>query len=77
MASHISTGSDMGEIGHSRKQFNSILRPTAIYLDIEIEEYLLTPLKNTLLPPHFCGLADKSIVHRITNQCMVITTVVN
>ena len=77
IASHISTGSDMGEIGHSRKQFNGILRATEIYLDNQIEEYLLTPLKNTLLPPHFCGLADKSTVHRITNQCVVITTMVN
>lgn len=76
IAAHISTGSDMGEIGHSRKQFNDILRATEVYLDKEIEQYLLTPLQNTLLPPHFCGLADKSTIHRVTNQCVVISTMV-
>ena len=48
----------------------------SIYFDKQIEEYLLTPLQNTLLPPHFCGLADKSTVHRVTNQGVVITTMV-
>ena len=76
IAAHISTGSDMGDIGHSRKQFNDILRATEIYLDKQFEEYLLSPLQNTLLPPHFCALADKSTVHRVTNQGVVITTMV-
>lgn len=78
IAAHISTGSDMGDIGHSRKQFNDILRATEIYFDKQIEEYLLTPLQNTslALPPHFCGLADKSTVHRVTNQGVVIITMV-
>lgn len=77
IAAHIATGSDMGEIGHSYKQFNEILRATEAYLDKEIEKYLLTPLQNTLLPPHFCALADKSTIHRVTNQGVIITTVVN
>lgn len=77
VAAHVSTGSDMGEIGHGHKQFNDILRAVEVYLDREIENYLLTPLKNILLPPHFCGLADKSTVHRVTNQCVIITTMVN
>ena len=76
VAAHLSTGSDMGEIGHGRKQFNEILKAVEAYLDSEIEKYLLTPLKNTLLPPHFCGLADKSTIHRITNQCVAITMMV-
>ena len=76
VAAHVSTGSDMGEIGHGRKQFNEILRAVELYLDSEIEKYLLTPLKNTLLPPHFCGMADKSTVHRVTNQCVAITAMV-
>lgn len=76
IAAHIATGSDMGDICHSRKQFNDILRATEIYFDKRIEEYLLTPLRNTLLPPHFCALADKSTVHRVTNQGVVITTMI-
>ena len=48
-----------------------------MYLDKEIEQYLLSPLKNTSLPPHFCGLADKSRIHRVTNQGVVICTVLN
>ena len=76
VAAHLSTKSDMGEIGHGRKQFNEILKAVEAYLDSEIEKYLLTPLKNTLLPSHFCGLADKSTIHRITNQCVAITMMV-
>ena len=74
IAAHVSTGSDMGDIGHSPKQFIDILRATKIYLDKQMQEYLQTPLQNTLLPPHFCALADKSTVHRVTNQAVVITT---
>ena len=66
----------MGDIGHSRKQFIDILRATEIYLDKQVQEYLQTPLQNTLLPPHFCALADKSTVYRVTNQTVVITTMV-
>ena len=67
----------MGEIGHSYKQFNEILKAAEAYLDKEIEQYLLTPLKNTSLPPHFCALADKSTIHRVTSQGVIITTMVN
>ena len=77
VAAHIATGSDMGDIGHSYKQFNEILKAAEVYMDKEIEKYLLTVLPNTLLPPHFCGLADKSTIHRITNQGVIITTMLN
>jgi hypothetical protein len=77
IAAHITTGSDMGDIGHSYKQFNDILMAGEAYLDAQVEKYLLTPLPNTLLPPHFCGLADKSTIHRITNQGVMISTMVN
>ena len=30
-----------------------------------------------MLPPHFCALADKSTVHRVTNQCVIVTTMVD
>ena len=40
------------------------------YLDKQVEEYLLTPLQNTLLLPHFCALADKFTIHRVTNQAV-------
>lgn len=77
VAAHIATGSDMGDIGHSYKQFNEILKAAEVYIDKEIEKYLLTPLANTLLPPHFCGLADKSTIHRITNQGVIIASMLN
>ena len=77
VAAHIATGSDMGDIGHSYKQFNEILKAAEAYIDKEVEKYLPTPLSNTLLPPHFCGLADKSTIHRITNQGVIIATMLN
>ena len=77
IAAHIATGSDMGDMGHSYKQFNEILKAAEVYLDKEIEQYLLSPLKNTSLRPHFCGLADKSTIHRVTNQGVIICTAVN
>lgn len=77
VAAHIATGSDMGDIGHSYKQFNEILKVAEAYIDKEVENYLLKPLSNTLLPPHFCGLADKSTIHRITNQGVIITVMLN
>ena len=77
VAAHIATGSDMGDIGHCYKQFNEILKAAEVYIDKEIEKYLLTPLTNTFLPPHFCGLADKSTIHRITNQGVIITAMLN
>lgn len=69
---HISTGSDMGNIGHSRKQFVDILRAAEIWLDSKAANFLSTPLVSTSLPPHFYASADKSTVHRVTNQAIVV-----
>jgi hypothetical protein len=69
---HISTGSDMGNIGHGRKQFVDILRASEIWLDSKAAKFLSTPLVSTSLPPHFYVSADKSTVHRVTNQAIVV-----
>ncbi len=45
VAAHLSTGSDMGEIGHGRKQFNEILKAIEAYLDSEVENYLFDAFK--------------------------------
>ena len=51
IAAHIATGSDMGDMGHSYKQFNEILKAAEVYLDKEIEQYLLSPLKKHVTAP--------------------------
>ena len=46
---HISTGSDMGNIGHGRKQFLEILHASEIWLYTKAAKYLTTPL----FPHHY------------------------
>lgn len=69
---HISTGSGLGNIGHGRKQFVDILRASEIWLDSKAANFLSTPLVSTSLSPHFYVSADKSTVHRVTNQAIVV-----
>ena len=73
---HISTGSDMGNMGHGRKQFLDILRACEIWLDTKAAKFLSTPLVSTSLPPHFYVSADKSTVHRVTNQAIVVCPII-
>ena len=74
---HISTGSDMGNIGHGRKQFLEILHASEIWLYTKAAKYLTTPLVSTSLPPHFYVSADKSTVHRVTNQAIVVCPMID
>lgn len=69
---HVATGSDMGDMSHGRKQFNEILQAAEIYVDTKIGEFLAEPLKCTGLPPHYYATADKSTIHRITNQGVLL-----
>ena len=69
---HISARSDMGNIGHGRKQFVDILRASEIWLDSKVANFLSTPLVSTSLSPHFYVSADKSTVHRVTKQAIVV-----
>ena len=68
----ISTGSEMGNIGHGRKLFVDILHVSEIWLDSKAARFLSTSLVSTSFPPHFYLSADKSTVHRVTNQAIVI-----
>ena len=76
IANHIATESDLGDIGHSRKLFPDILKACEIWLDKEVVKFLCNPLKSTGLPPHYYVSADKATLNRITNQAIVIVTMV-
>ena len=67
----------MGNIGHGRKQFLEILHASEIWLDTKAAKYLTTPLVSTSLPPHFYVSADKSTVHRVTNQAIVVCPMID
>ena len=60
----------------SRAQLNSIFLAAEECIDDMVEDYLKTSLPYTLLSPHFCTSADKSIINRVTNQAVVLTFVV-
>ena len=76
IACHIATGSYMGEMSHGRKQMNEIMRAAEIHVDRSIREFPLTPLPSTHLPPHFYVSCDKSTIHRVTNQAIMLCPVV-
>ena len=76
IANHIATGSDLGDIGHSRKLFPDLLKASEIWLDKEVAKFLCDPLKSTGIPPHYYVTADKATLNRITNQAIVIVTMV-
>ena len=77
IASHSFTGSDVGELGHSRKQFSAILRAAGIWCDREIADYLSTRLPSTKLPPHYYVTCDKSTPNRISNQPIMLCPMVD
>ena len=77
VAAHAFTGSDVGELGHSRKQFNEILRCADVWCNREIAKFLRKPLASTRLPPHFYVTCDKATPNRLTNQAVMVCPVVN
>ena len=77
VANHIATGSDLGDIGHSRKLFPDLLKASEIWLDKEVAKFLCSPLKSTGIPPHYYVTADKATLSRITNQSIVIVTMMD
>ena len=76
IACHITTGSDMGDMSHGRKQMNEIMQAAEIRVDRSIREFLLTPLPLTHLPPHFYISCKKSTIHRVANQAIMFCPVV-
>ena len=72
VASHSFTGSDVGEVGHSRKQFSAILRAAEVWCDKQVAEFLSSPLPSTKLPPHYYATCDKSTPNRVSNQAILL-----
>ena len=77
IAAHVSTGSDLGDLGHSRNYFNEILSAMQVWVDRQSGSFLVKPLQSTGFPSHFFITADKSTPQRITNQAIMICPVVN
>ena len=77
IAAHVSTGRDLGDLGHSRNHFNEILSAMQVWVDRQSGSFLAKPLQSTGFPPHFFITADKSTPQRITNQAIMICPVVN
>lgn len=73
---HASTGSDVGELAHGRKQFVALLRAAEVWCDRQIAMFLSTPLPSTKLPPHFYVTADKSTPNRISNQAVMVCPII-
>ena len=65
-------GTDVGDIGHSRMNFNQICRAATLYICKKNVEILMQPLPSTTLPPHFYFTADKATINRKTNQAIIL-----
>jgi hypothetical protein len=76
IAAHAFTGSDVGEFGHGRKQFNEILRCAEVWCNREISKFLCKPLPSTRLPPHYYVTCDKATPARLTNQAVMVCPVI-
>ena len=77
IAAHIATGSDMGDLGHSRNHFNEILSAINVWLDKQTANQITKPLPSTGFQPHFYVSCDKSTPHRISNHAIIICPVVS
>jgi hypothetical protein len=77
IAAHISTGSDLGDMGHSHNHFNEILATINVWIDLQTGRFITRPLPSTSFPPHFYITADKSTPQRISNQAVMICPMVD
>lgn len=77
IAAHVSTGSDLGDFGHSRNHFNEIIAAMNVWIDRQTALFLSKPLESTSFPPHFFITADKSTPGRLSNQAVMICPMVN
>ena len=77
VAAHVSTGSDLGDLGHSRNHFNEIMAAISAWIDRQTAIFLSNPLESTSFPPHFFIIADKSSPRRLSNQAVMICPMVN
>ena len=65
-------GAQIGNIGHSRINFNHILHCLEKSINEHASSWLETPLLSTGLPPHFWSAVDKATLSRTTNQAVVL-----
>ena len=72
IAAHQFTGSDVGDFGHSRKNFPAILKAANVWFNQQTTNFLRSSLPSTGLPPHFYVTCDKSTPKRLTNQAIVL-----
>ena len=63
---------EVGDIGHSRKQFTGIVQAGSAFVMRKNLDLMLTPLENTGKPPHFFLTADKATINRKTNQAVLV-----
>lgn len=77
VAAHISTGSDLGDMGHSRNHFSEILSAMNVWIDLQTGAHLSKPLPSTSFPPHFYITADKSTPQRISNQAIMLCPMID
>ena len=77
IAAHIATGSNVGDLGHSRNHFNEILSAINVWLDKQTAKQIAKPLPSTGFQPHFYVSCDKSTPHRISNHAIKICPLVS
>jgi len=53
IAAHAFTGSDVGDFGHSRKNFPAILKAANVWLNRQTRKFFCKPLPSTGVTPSF------------------------
>ena len=64
--------SHIWNIGHSRKNIDSIIYCIEKVVNGKTAEWLSMPLPSTCLPPHYWATVDKGTSSRITSQAVLI-----
>ena len=61
-------------IGHSRKNMDSIIYCIEKVINRKTAEWLFMPLPSTRLPSHYWSAADKGTPSRVTSQAVLIVS---
>ena len=72
-----STGSNVGNLGHSRAQVNPMLMVFQAYVLKKLNALLNQLLPSTGLPPHFSTASDKSTPIRMTNHAVMVVLMID
>ena len=65
-------GADVGNIGHTRKNFSTILYCLEKVINQRTTQWLSSPLPSTLMPLHFWVTVDKGTPSQVTNQAVLL-----